>query len=137
MVNPGKWVPVIDVSPLSLNFFSVFPFSSISAAMERPQSIQLLPGIIRNSDKAVWIWMKLHKNKISIPLCTQLKWSAFSIQWVLLAWCVQCVACTSEWAIIWIRNYFLRKKCMTYYVSFICYNLRLSRKQQDNFNVIM
>ncbi len=34
---------------------------------------------------------------------------------------------TSAWAITWRRNYFLHKNCPTYYVSFLCSNVRLSR----------
>jgi len=34
----------------------------------------------------------------------------------------------SEWAIMWRRNYFLRKNCLTYYVSFLHSNVRLSCK---------
>jgi len=44
---------------------------------------------------------------------------------------------TSEWAIMWRRNYFLHENCMTYYISFLHYNVRLSRKQCNNFNLIM
>ena len=42
---------------------------------------------------------------------------------------------TSEWAIMWRRNYFLRENCPTYYVSFLPSNIRLSRKQRDKTNV--
>jgi len=34
------------------------------------------------------------------------------------------------------KNYFLRKKCTTYYVRFLRYNIRLSCKQHDIINVI-
>ncbi len=35
------------------------------------------------------------------------------------------IACTSEWAIMWRRNYFLCKNCPTCYVYFLHYNLTL------------